>query len=146
MVAYALSLQLLVFGLPMFCWSGFELSIFWLQNAIYFSIIVTCEFHLYCWDHVCKVNEWCLVDCFHCNFRVSIQIMVCYYCITKCKKFLACGKLSILLQTVFLVIQNICINLNPVGYICIHYFFCIHPQPIGLNHKNNNHIKKNRYC
>ena len=21
-------------------------------------------FHLYCWDHVSKVNEWCLIDCF----------------------------------------------------------------------------------
>ena len=23
------------------------------------------EFHLSCWDHVCKLIEWCLVDCFH---------------------------------------------------------------------------------
>ena len=22
----------------------------------------TREFHLYCWDHVCKVNEWCLAE------------------------------------------------------------------------------------
>ena len=31
----------------------------------------TCEFHLYCWDHICKVNKWCLFDCFHCKFRIS---------------------------------------------------------------------------
>ena len=36
----------------------------------------TREFHLHCWDDVCKVNEWCLVDCFHCEVRVSTQIMV----------------------------------------------------------------------
>ena len=27
------------------------------------------------WDHLCKVNKWCLVDCFHREFMVSIQIM-----------------------------------------------------------------------
>ena len=27
--------------------------------------------HLYCWDHVCKVNERCLVGCFHREFRIS---------------------------------------------------------------------------
>ena len=46
----------------------------------------TCEFYLYGWDHVCKVNEWCLVDCFHCKLRVSTQIMVSDYCIAKQKK------------------------------------------------------------
>ena len=34
---------------------------------------------------ICKVNEWCLVDCFHCKFRVSIQIH--NNCIAKCKMF-----------------------------------------------------------
>ena len=33
------------------------------------------EFHLYCCDHVCKVNEWSLVYCFHSQFSVSTQIM-----------------------------------------------------------------------
>ena len=71
-------------------WPGFILSKSRLQNAIYFSIIAmpkkshftvfatqtfeqntknTCEFNLHCWDHVCKVSEWCLVDCFNREFR-----------------------------------------------------------------------------
>ena len=41
----------------------------------------TREFPLYWWDHVCKVNEWSLVDCFHREFRVSTQIMAHHYCI-----------------------------------------------------------------
>ena len=58
---------------------GLELSISRLQNKIHFFIIAmpnkshlaifeiqntknTREFHLYCWDHVCKVNEWCLAE------------------------------------------------------------------------------------
>ena len=31
---------------------------------------LTREFFLYCWDHVSKVNKWCLVDCFHHQFKV----------------------------------------------------------------------------
>ena len=31
-----------------------------------------------------------VVDCFHCKFRVFIQIMVRDYCIAKCKKLFAC--------------------------------------------------------
>ena len=34
------------------------------------AVRITCEFNLYYWDHVCKVNEWCLVDCFHHKLRV----------------------------------------------------------------------------
>ena len=49
----------------------------------------TNEFHLYCWNHVFKVNEWCLVDCFLHKFKVSNQIMVHSCCIAKCKKFSA---------------------------------------------------------
>ena len=49
----------------------------------------TREFRLYWWDPVCKVNELCLVDCFHRKFKVSTQIMVCNYCIAKCQKFSA---------------------------------------------------------
>ena len=30
----------------------------------------TREFHLYCWDHSCKVKELCLIDCFHHEFRI----------------------------------------------------------------------------
>ena len=46
------------------------------------------EFHLYCWDHVCKVNEWCLVDCFHRKFWAFTQKVIrdCY--IAKCKNVL----------------------------------------------------------
>ena len=48
----------------------------------------TYELHLYCWDHVYKVNEWCLVDCFHREFGVSTQIIL-RHCIAKYKKFSA---------------------------------------------------------
>ena len=48
------------------------------------------------------VNEWCLVDCFHREFRVSTQIMVRDYCIAKCKKFSFCGGLLMVLQAIFL--------------------------------------------
>ena len=51
----------------------------------------TREFHLYFWDHVCKVNELCLVDCFHREYKVSNQIIVRDYCIAKRKTFSACG-------------------------------------------------------
>ena len=43
------------------------------------------------WDHISKVNEWCLVDCFHHEFRLSIQIMVYDDFIAKCKRFFVCG-------------------------------------------------------
>ena len=33
----------------------------------------TPEFQLHCWSHVCKVNEWCLVNCFHHKFRDATQ-------------------------------------------------------------------------
>ena len=115
--------------------TGFELSVSRSRNAIYFCIIAipkkshftnfaiqnfvqntrTCEFHLYCWDHVCKVNEWCLVDCFHREFRVSTQIKVCDYYTPKYKHFCACGGLLMVLQAIFFVIENICLNYNPAG-------------------------------
>ena len=63
----------------------------------------TCEFHLYFWDHVCQLNELCLVDCFHCKFRISSSIMV-----RDCQR----------IQIVF-VIQNIYVNSNHVKH---HYF------------------------
>ena len=40
----------------------------------------TLEYHLYCWCLVCKVNWWCLIDCFHRQFRISTQIMVFDHC------------------------------------------------------------------
>ena len=102
---------------------GFELSISRLQNATYFSIIAmskkshftifaiqnfvqntkkTREFHLHCWDgHVCKVNEWYLVDCLHHEFRVSTQIMVRDYCIIKYKKFSVCRRLLMALRSTY---------------------------------------------
>ena len=61
----------------------------------------TCEFHLCCWDHVCKVNEWCLVDCFYPEFRDSTQVMVHDYCIVKCKMFSICGRLLMALLSFF---------------------------------------------
>ena len=44
-----------------------------LRHKIVCKTQKTREFHLYCWNHVCKVNEWCLVDCLHHEFRVSTQ-------------------------------------------------------------------------
>ena len=46
----------------------------------------------YYWDHVSKVNEWCLVDWF---------IMLRDYCIAKCKTFSACGGLLMALLAIF---------------------------------------------
>ena len=60
------------------------------------------------WDHLCKVNKWCLVDYFHREFMVSIQIMSRDYCIAKCKKFSACGGL----RAIFFGIQNIYVDSN----------------------------------
>ena len=67
----------------------------------------THEFHIHCWDHVCKVNEWYLVDCFHHEFRFSAQIMVCDYCITECNKFSTCNRLLMALWATFFTIENI---------------------------------------
>ena len=53
----------------------------------------TPEFHLYCWNHVCKVNKLRTVDCFHREYRVFIPIIVRDLCIVKCKKFSARGGL-----------------------------------------------------
>ena len=71
----------------------------------------TCKYHLYCWDHVFKENEWCLVD-YH-KLRVSTQIMVRNCCLRKCRMFSACGRLSMAFGANFFVIQNIYINVNP---------------------------------
>ena len=92
---------------------GFKLGLSQSRSAIYFPLLWcqrnlillfsryktlyitrenTRELHLYCWDHVCKVNEWCSVDCFHREFRV-MQSLHCQ------------------MQK---VIQNIYLNSNPV--------------------------------
>ena len=64
------------------------------------------EFHLYCWDHVCKVNEWCLVDCFHRKFWAFTQKMIRDCCIA--------------FRAVFRMIQNIYVNSNRASSIaCI---------------------------
>ena len=72
----------------------------------------TCEFHLYCWDHVCKVNKWCFVDCF------------VDFCIGKCKTFSTCGRLLMCLQVIFFVIQNIYVNLNH-SLLSVNQNFCL---------------------
>ena len=66
----------------------------------------TRELHLHCCNHVCKVNEWCLVDYFHREFRVSTQIMVRDYCIAECKKLSACSGHLIALLAIFFAIEN----------------------------------------
>ena len=45
-------------------------TIFTTQSFVQ-SLNVFVIVHLYCLDHVCKVNEWCLVGCFHREFRIS---------------------------------------------------------------------------
>ena len=98
-------------------------SIFYYRNAREISFYYFCntklcakhekthEFYLYCWDHVCKVNEWSLVDCFCHGFRVSLQIMVCNYCITTCKTPTTCSRL--LMASEIFVVENIYDNSNP---------------------------------
>ena len=102
--------------------SGFDLSASWLRNEIYFFITAMpkisfyyfrdtkpCakhtksvrEFHLFYWNHVCKVNEWCLVNCFHSKFRVSMQIIVRNYCIAKCKRLSVCSWILMNLRGIF---------------------------------------------
>ena len=78
----------------------------------------TREFHFYCWDHVCNVYlpykhdskningihvccEWCLVDFFYREFRVSIKIMVRDFYIAKCKTFFACDGLLMAFRAMF---------------------------------------------
>ena len=56
----------------------------------------TCEFHLSCWNHVCKLNEWYLIDCFYREFRVSTRIII-----VKCRKFSASGRLLMALRAIF---------------------------------------------
>ena len=56
----------------------------------------THEFHLYCWDHFCKVNY--LIHCFHREFRVSTEIMVRDYCMAKCKKNISRFKIFTLIR------------------------------------------------
>ena len=63
----------------------------------------TREFHVYCWYHICKVNECCLVECFHREFRISTQdLYLNDYCIARCKKFSACEGLLLALWAIFL--------------------------------------------
>ena len=45
-------------------------TIFTTQSFVQ-SLNVFVMVHLYCLDHVCKVSEWCLVGCFHREFRIS---------------------------------------------------------------------------
>ena len=54
--------------------------------------------------------EWCLVDCFHPEFRVFTQIMVCDYCIAKCKMFSACGGLLMALWAILLQFKIFMLN------------------------------------
>ena len=109
------------------CFLGFKLSVSWSRNAIYFSVKATQEkshftifviqnfvqktqkhlwIHLYYWDQVFKVNEWCLMNCFHRESSVSNQI-VTLLLPREMQTFSACGSLSF-------TIQNIYVNSNPV--------------------------------
>ena len=59
----------------------------WWYKTLCKTRINTHEFHLYCWNHVCKLNKQRLVDCFHQKFRCYTQITVHNYCIAICKEF-----------------------------------------------------------
>ena len=59
----------------------------WWYKTLCKTQINTHEFHLYCWNHVCKLNKQRLVDCFHQKFRCYTQITVHNYCIAICKEF-----------------------------------------------------------
>ena len=61
--------------------------LFWWYKTLCKTLINTHEFHLYCWNHVCKLNKQRLVDCFHQKFRCYTQITVHNYCIAICKEF-----------------------------------------------------------
>lgn len=101
----------------------------------------TPEFHLHCWDHVCKVNELCLVEHFHRKFRISTQIMVHEYCIRKCKKCSVYYRLLITLQAIFLVIQNVYINSSPglsISFGCANKF---HKETFPLSISKNTSIR-----
>ena len=90
----------------------------------------TSEFHLYCWDHVYKVNGSCLVDYFYSKFRISTEIMVrlasqLHYvpnCITK-HKFSACSRLLIALTAIFL--QFITLLIWTLVIECLYEDFCL---------------------
>ena len=60
----------------------------------------THEFLLYCWNHVCNINEWFLVCCINCEFRVCTHKMVRDYCNKKCKTTAACGRLLMALYVI----------------------------------------------
>ena len=79
--------------------------------------INTRVFHLYCWNHVCKVIYWSLVDCFRREYRVSTQIKVRDCCMAICKSFSVCGVLLMALRPISFAIQNIHVNLNPVNVV-----------------------------
>ena len=54
--------------------------IFVMQNFLQNTEEKTIEFHLYCWDYFCKVNEWCLADCFYHEFKVNEWCLVdCFH-------------------------------------------------------------------
>ena len=57
----------------------------WWYKTLCKTRINTHEFHLYCWNHVCKLNKQRLVDCFHQKFRCYTQITVHNYCIAICR-------------------------------------------------------------
>ena len=71
-------------GLKSYCngemQSLFLIAMSQIPNFTIFAVIFcakhtknTPEFQLHCWSHVCKVNEWCLVDCFCHKFRDATQ-------------------------------------------------------------------------
>lgn len=78
-----------------------DISFYYFHDATLCANL-TNEFHLYCWYHICNINEFCLVYCFHCKFRISSQIMVRDYCIWKCKWFFVYSRLLMPHLAIFL--------------------------------------------
>ena len=107
-----------------------HLTIFIIQNFVS-NTKNTCEFHLDYWDHVCNVNERCLVNCFHHEFRVSTQIVVPDFCITKCKVFCLLPAFNSSSGLFFFVIQIIIVHrrylyiFNPPSNISVSVSLCL---------------------
>ena len=71
--------------------SFFTIKLFTLDSI---AVRITCEFHLYYLYHVCKVNKWCLVDCFHHKLSVFFLhklLMALWQVFTNCEHCYDCA-------------------------------------------------------
>ena len=73
---------------------SFTLKLFILNSL---AVRLTREFYSYCWDHVYKVNEWCLVDFFHRKFGLLMLLRAFFFFL----RFKICILIQTLLHTFF---------------------------------------------